>query len=298
MRMITSYICGGLGNQMFQYAAGRALALRLGVPLCLNINWFHHIGTGSTPRSFQLFFFPCLTEAVNCIDEKPPSRLHSAMSYWSRWARRWRLPQWLLPSIVFEPHFSYWSDMKNIFAPVVLHGYWQCEQYFNNYAYEIRRDFTFPPLPDFAQPLAQRIRSCSHAVSVHIRRGDYVSDPQTYAFHGLAEQEYYNAALKHIEHNCGEMTLFLFSDDPQWVREHFDCGEYPYEVVDLHFPSDPQHDMHLMSLCRHHIIANSSFSWWGAWLGEDTGLTVAPKKWFSNEYINTDDIIPTRWIKI
>ena len=300
MKNVVSHICGGLGNQMFQYAAGRALSLRLKVPLRLNISNFFGTTPDNNARVFQLLAFPNIANAISGVDTNPSAAWETSLLRWIRLFRdRLRLPHFFWPHIVPEPSFAYWSGIEKISFPVALYGYWQCEKYFYTFSTQLREDLTFPPLPlGAAQEIAQHIRTCSNAVSVHIRRGDYVSNAQTQAFHGLTGQDYYTNALKHMDNQCGKSELFLFSDDPRWVKENFDSHGHNATIVDLQSPDAPHHDMHLMSLCRHHIIANSSFSWWGAWLGNDTGLTIAPKRWFADINVDTSDIIPDRWLQL
>lgn len=285
---ITAVIFGGLGNQMFQYAAACALSLRCRAPLYLDTG---HFRRADNTRAFQLSLFPRLMQRVSGITDFPPTLFR----------RVWKRLRRLLPCSpeVHEPHFAYWPEFERLNPPAILFGYWQSEKYFAGVQAEIRHDFTFPPLPDGpAQELAARIADAPEAVSVHIRRGDYVSNPQAQAFHGNLQQDYYRAALNRIMETCGPATLFLFSDDPQWVQDNFDrCGHAAF-VVDLAMPEAPHHDMHLMSLCKHHIIANSSFSWWGAWLGQRQGLTFAPRRWFADESVNTEDVCPDRWVRL
>lgn len=293
------HLCGGLANQMFQYALGRTLSLRLRVPLYLNISAFLNNPSKFSHITWRLPLFPnALAEGVY-VDETPPSTLHHYFKRINLFAKERlhkRFP--LISSIITEPHFEYWPSIERVSAPAHLEGYWQSEKYFISHADQIRKDFTFPALPDGeAQALATRIRAYPNATSVHIRRGDYISNPQALAFHGQPGPEYYSAALERIHTAVGHTTIFLFSDDPQWIRENFDPCGHSLEVVDLNLPDCPQHDMHLMALCRHHIIANSSFSWWGAWLGGMEGLTIAPKYWFTDPNINTDDIYPSAWVR-
>lgn len=300
---IISHICGGLGNQMFQYAVGRALSLRLGCPLALNTTWYTAeyiaIHPETTVRTFQLPLFPNLATAVRCY-ARPRSRLRAALE---RRASRLLLSlsslSRLFPAEVCEPHsFQFWPGMADVRPPAVLHGYWQCERYFSDCAAQIRHDFAFPPLPEgAARDLAGYMGGLAHATAVHIRRGDYVSNPKAHAFHGLMGEDYYQRALERIHAVAGEgATLFLFSDDPQWVRANFDSRGLDAHVVDLGLPA--HHDMHLMSLCRHHVLANSSFSWWGAWLSPLEGVTVAPRRWVAAPDIKTDDVCPAAWERI
>lgn len=299
-RTTVSHLCGGLANQMFQYAAGRAVSLRLQVPLCLNISAFTNAVGDVSHAAWRLPLFPHAVAEGVCVTSTPPSKLHNYLRRISLFAQaKLHRHSPLFSNIVTEPHFEYWPGIEHVSAPCHLHGYWQSEKYFINYADQIRKDFAFPPLPEGEpQALAARIKACPNAVSVHIRRGDYLSNPQALAFHGLPGPEYYAASLARIRAEVGNTTIFLFSDDPQWVRENFDPCGHAFEVVDLNLPQSPQHDMHLMALCRHHVIANSSFSWWGAWLGSEGGLTIAPNRWFAASNVNTADIYPPAWVRL
>ena len=297
--MLVIHLQGGLANQMFQYAAGRVVSLRLQVPLCLNISAFANNSGDAAHISWRLPLFPHAITAGVRVDKTPPSFLHRGMKRINLFASTKQRFSPLFSSIVSEPHFEYWSGIERVSAPCHLYGYWQSEKYFINYADQIRKDFAFPALPDGEpQALAARIKACPNAVSVHIRRGDYLSNPSAMAFHGSPGAEYYRAALSRIRAEAGEATVFVFSDDPQWVRENFDSCGHAFEVVDLNLPQSPQHDMHLMALCRHHVIANSSFSWWGAWLSSEGGLTIAPNRWFAASNVNTADIYPPAWVRL
>ena len=286
-KYITVKIYGGLGNQMFQYAAGRALSLRYQVPLCLDISWFNQKhDANTTVRTYQLGIFKNITATIQNRRSFPCQRLITRI--------RKYLP---FSYVIREPHFAYWPGFAEITPPARLDGYWQCEKYFMDFQKEIRHDFTFPTLPEKAGHLAKLIGETPDSVSVHIRRGDYVENPQAQAFHGNLKQDYYGKALQLIKNACGKTRLFIFSDDPHWVRENFACCGHDAAIVDLALPDAPHHDMHLMSLCKHHIIANSSFSWWGAWLGEKSGITIAPQKWSAQRsFEEYKDIYCKYWI--
>jgi hypothetical protein len=295
--MIITRLMGGLGNQMFQYAAGRALALRLGVPLKLDLSWFGKMQV--VPREYLLRVFP--TAATEAAPEEIEYLSYRRQNFFAKLlCRRKRRNRHYY---VAEPSLcSYWPCFTSLAAPVYLDGYWQQEEYFTAIADIIRRDFSFPALdcPEAAK-LALQIASDPNAVCVHIRRGDYVTNPTTNQVIGLCPPEYYAQAIGVLASQIGKaLSLFLFTDDPGWVRYNFDAPGYPVTIVDFPEHHDkPYHDMHLMSLCRHHIIANSSFSWWGAWLRkENDGLTIAPERWFAAAERHDYTPVPARWIKI
>ena len=288
MKKITTKIYGGLGNQMFQYAAGRALSLRHQVSLCLDISWFSQKhGNSATVRTYQLSIFKNITATIQKKTYLPCQHLIARIRKYLPFAH-----------LIREPHFFYWPGFTKITPPATLDGYWQCEKYFMEFQEEIRHDFTFPALPQKAEQLSRQIAETPESVSIHIRRGDYVKTPQVQAFHGNLQQDYYNKALQLIKDTCGKTRLFIFSDEPQWTRENFDCCGHDATIVDLALPDAPHHDMHLMSLCKHHVIANSSFSWWGAWLKKQSGLTISPKCWFANSMMDSKDIHGNGWIII
>ncbi|WP_455552024.1 alpha-1,2-fucosyltransferase [Desulfovibrio sp.] len=286
MNLIITKIYGGLGNQMFQYAAGRSLSLRYQAPLYLDIEWFDKGQKGLDIRSYQLSIF----KNIHAIIQKKHSLLYK---YTIECIKKYFIS---LP-IIKEPYFSYWPGFFGITLPATLDGYWQSEKYFADFQNKIRHDFTFPTLPEKGIQFAKQIAQAPESVSVHIRRGDYISNPQTQAVHGNLQQSYYSKALQLIKYAYGKTKLFIFSDDPQWSRQNFDCCGHDAVVVDLDSPDTPHHDMHLMSLCKHHIIANSSFSWWGAWLAKESGITIAPRKWFAQKSFDEyKDIYCKNWI--
>lgn len=199
--------------------------------------------------------------------------------------------------LVVEPHFHYWSGIREVSHNAYLAGHWQSEKYFSDASETIRSDFTFRhPLTKQNAELAGRIGQ-TMAVSLHVRRGDYVSDTKANAAHGLCSLEYYRAAVllmaEHVE--CPE--FFVFSDDIAWVKANLKI-DFPSRYLDHNQGAESYNDMRLMSLCRHHIIANSSFSWWGAWLNPNPDkLVIAPKKWFAYDS-NVADLFPAGWVSL
>lgn len=147
------------------------------------------------------------------------------------------------------------------------------------------------------EQVAQNILSVN-AVSLHVRRGDYVSNLTINQFHGTCSLEYYNQAIAQIAKKVETPHFFVFSDDPEWVKSNLKI-DYSITIVDHNNADKNYEDIRLMSLCKHHIIANSSFSWWGAWLCRNPNkIVIAPLKWFNDKSINTTDLIPDGWIKI
>jgi hypothetical protein len=197
-----------------------------------------------------------------------------------------------------EPHFEFDPAVPELQAPCYLDGYWQSERYFSDIAGVLRRDFTArAPLNRQNEALAAGI-DVVNAVSLHVRRGDYVDDPTTNRFHGICSPDYYERALAFIIARAGMPELFVFSDDQQWARANLRFS-VPMTFIDANPPDRGHLDMYLMARCRHNIIANSSFSWWGAWLNPSSEkIIVAPQRWFSNSGHDTRDLIPPSWARL
>lgn len=293
---VITRIMGGLGNQMFQYAAGRALALRLGAELKLDLSWYDSVAEGATPRSFTLDAFPHIYAAtateqeIECLTPAPRGFLDRLL----------RRPRRQAASYIVEPHFQYWKGIERLSTPVYIIGYWQSERYFKAAEVRIRQDFIFPPLPAEMETLAAIICKSPGAVSVHVRRGDYVSSPIANDVLGPCSAEYYQKAIESLVSCLGKSVhLFIFSDEPHWVQKNFITQGIPSTVISFPGHVDkPWHDMHLMSMCSHHVIANSSFSWWGAWLSQAKGAVYAPQKWFRNTSMECSDLLPEKWITL
>ena len=198
---------------------------------------------------------------------------------------------------VVEPHFNFWPEIADVPRDCYLTGYWQSEKYFQQASLAIRADFTFRhPLEKHNAEIARKIGQVN-SVSLHVRRGDYASNPETNVTHGLCSLEYYQAAIRHVSDRVKQPYFFIFSDDIDWVKDNLET-EFPGQYIDHNQGAESYNDMHLMSLCRHHIIANSSFSWWGAWLNpRQDKVVVAPSRWFNNGP-DTKDLLPDNWVSL
>ncbi|MEQ8308778.1 MAG: alpha-1,2-fucosyltransferase [Hoeflea sp.] len=286
--MISTHINGGLGNQMFQYAAGRALALRHGTELLLDTQIFD----GSTQFGFGLHHFAIAARQGRAA-EMPPDRRRQPVRYlfWRKLKLRPRLAR--ENGLSFNPAFEQLGD------GVYLKGYWQSERYFKPVEAAIRADFQIvtPPSAENAAILAELAET--PAISLHIRRGDYVKDSRTNATHGTCSLDYYGRGVDLIAARMTEKpVIYTFSDDPAWVRDNL-ILPFEMRVMD-HNDSDRNYeDLRLMSACRHHIIANSSFSWWGAWLNpSEDKIVISPDSWFADPKLVNEDIWPEGWIRM
>ena len=267
---------------MFQWAAARAAAHRAGQSLRVDLSWFDAQGA-ATHRVYELHVFRLKARSA---DE-----------------RSWRdriLPQRAdtRPQVAInEKDLQFVPDLLTLDRPAKLNGYFQSERYFQGEAELIRRDFTFrnPPAGKNREALRD-IASAANAISVHVRRGDYVTNEKTNAFHGVTPLSYYERACRIVlERSPQAPSFWVFSDDPDWCRSELALPG-PTSYVDWNSGPFAYEDMRLMSACRHHVIANSSFSWWGAWLNRnDDKVVVAPRQWFSA--MEADDTrIPHGWL--
>jgi hypothetical protein len=190
------------------------------------------------------------------------------------------------PAILKAPDNSY------------LVGYWQTEKYFNSVRPQLLRDFSFKAKPNAKNTATAKQITSTNAVSLHVRRGDYASDATTNQFHGLSPLEYYRRAIELVAGKVKAPHFFVFSDDPQWCKDNLATG-HPTTYVTNNDGNTGHEDMRLMVQCQHHIIANSSFSWWGAWLDEKPKpIVVAPERWFNDPAVDTKDIYAKGWIKL
>jgi hypothetical protein len=292
--MIVVRLMGGLGNQMFQYALGCRLAHDRSAPLKVDLSWFREAPNiaGDTVREFALdkWNVNALEATVADLARFP---LSSSLSH--RIARRIPL---FSRRVITERTFGFDCGVFSAPSTAYLRGYWQSPKYFGDIDSILRADFTMKAPPcshatDFQEEAAK-----VGAVSLHIRRGDYVLNPETNAFHGICTTEYYEQAAALVAERIEAPRFLVFTDDPAWAKKNLKL-DWPTVFVE-HRPSClPHNDIWLMSLCSHHIIANSSFSWWGAWLGTNPQkMVIAPAQWFRNEDIDTTDLFPEGWIRL
>jgi hypothetical protein len=274
---VTSYLMGGCANQIFQYATGLALARRLGVDLKLDVSWYE-TATPDQPRMYSLGLF-------KSVDARVVHRL--------------------LGQIIREEEFPYNPALfQNAPRKCSLVGYWQCEKYFFGLRGELReRLLPREPLPTRSIATERAILDVGErSVFVHVRRTDYLVNPHLM----VLPMDYYREAAALIAAKVPDPVFFIFSDDPEWCEAHFKLPYHTTIVRDFdrtveHHLGREDADLYLMRLCGHAIIANSSFSWWGAWLGADIkgGIVIAPKSWFgpASTY-DPRDIVPDRWIRL
>ncbi|CAG1020068.1 GDP-Fuc:beta-D-Gal-1,3-alpha-D-GalNAc-1, 3-alpha-GalNAc-diphosphoundecaprenol alpha-1,2-fucosyltransferase [Patescibacteria group bacterium] len=290
--MIIVNIIGGLGNQMFQYAAGRALSIARNEILLLDIGDFSGYGLHQgfeLQRLFDCSIHIASRQAIKSVlgwQAYPLLKRGLTRQYGSIFRKS---------CFVIEPYFEYWSGFRDLSNNVYLQGYWQSERYFENIADVIRGDFVFKlPMNAINIDVSEKIASVN-SVSLHIRRGDYVSNPVNLTIHGLCRLDYYQSAIDLIVSKVSQPHFFVFSDDIVWAKTNLKF-DFAVDYISHNVGTESYNDMRLMSLCQHHIIANSSFSWWGAWLNQNPNkIVIAPKRWFVVSK-NISDLLPDSWI--
>jgi hypothetical protein len=290
--MIVTRLKGGLGNQMFQYAIARKLSVMFNTDVVLDTNFFSNQKLRryglSNFKLRQRFITDHQRKIFGLLTQHGIERLYYKI-----------LIKIYDPVYILENQFNY--DV-NVFQKArrntYLDGYWQTEKYFYDIRNILLEDFSFKIQPTNKNLEFLKLIKSVNSVSIHIRRGDYVWNEKTHNFHGTCDIEYYYNAIELIAKKIGNPVLFIFSDDIQWVKQNFKSS-FEYHIVDINNGNADHEDLRLMSLCKHNIIANSSFSWWGAWLNTNKSkIVIAPKKWFALNDINYSDVIPENWIKL
>nr|WP_315848228.1 alpha-1,2-fucosyltransferase [uncultured Rhodoferax sp.] len=290
---VVARIEGGLGNQLFQYAAARSLADRLQCGLLLDVRGIAENGD----RPYQLDLYHARAEIAD-------GKVLEALPSWrsSRAARVRQSLSFFIPGMVRSPvfwprSFAYDERLERLQHPVYLVGYWQTERYFAWNRTRLLQDLTLLPGMTADAGWLQKIRK-SNSVSLHVRRGDYVRSPVAAQHHGTCDMAYYQYAIASLMQQQPDIEVFVFSDEPQWAADNLHLP-VPTHVVDANPPECGYLDLELMRQCRHHVLANSSFSWWGAWLCVHAGqLVYAPERWFANPDIDASDIVPARWQRL
>ncbi len=277
---VTVAIDGGLGNQMFQYAAARALAARCDAGLVLDLSFYND----KRHRRFELDAFPIEISGVSGEGSDGIGR---------------RLSRWIAGgpggAVYREPHFHYDPAFEALSAPVRLEGYFPSPRYFAGYEAIIRRELAPPAAEDAeSQRLAPLIGS-EDAISLHVRRGDYVSRPKINRLMGTCSLAYYEAALARFRATAPCSCFQTTSPGRRPTCRRHD--RWSSSAKGRHAPGIA--DLWLMTLARHHVIANSSFSWWGAWLARrQDGVTIAPTPWFASSAHDETDLLPADWTRL
>lgn len=285
--MIITSINGGLGNQLFQYAAGLALAKRYQTDLKIHVQFKE----GDTNRSVGLSHFKIdLKEAA----PEEVIKLYPRSAVEKIWQK-------LLPTSLKkyyqEKNFAFNPKFTHLSANIYLKGYWQSEYYFSIIKDEIHAAFTLQPsVYQRALATIEELRKID-SVAIHVRKGDYLIAPYDTYYTNL-DSSYYNKAIQLILSANKAIQLFVFTDDPDWVQNNLHL-QMPYSLISSVKTHNMYEDFQAMRSCKYHIIANSSFSWWTAWLSDRNGkIVVAPKQWFNLGPKDTQHLLPKTWLTV
>jgi len=288
--MIVVKLKGGLGNQLFQYAVGRQLSEIHGTELKIDISMFGDY------EWHDYSLWPLNIKENISSQEEIALLTHKKLSKFERvFGSFFGSKSKLASTHIVERHFHFDPEILKLPDGVYLDGYWQSEKYFKNIEEIIRREFTVNSQQTGKdRELSEDIGACE-SVSLHIRRGNYISDPLTNKTHGTCSLNYYQECVKLLTEEVKEPHFFVFSDDPEWAQDNLNL-DWPKIFVDHNDADKDYEDLRSMSLCRHHIIANSTFSWWGAWLSTTKDkLVFFPKQWFAEGKHDTRDLFPAGW---
>ena len=293
--MIVVKIRGGVGNQLFQYATGRSVAHKKHTALKLDTSWF----ADQTTRHYALHHYQIETE------EASPAEVERLIGGDLRGLRR-KLFNFIQRRRLYYRRNVVKEKITRRFDPNIfrtkkdayLIGYWQTNKYFKDIESSLRREFCLKDVVSGKNASMEEKIKRVDSVSLHVRRGDYVTNSRYQRKFGVCSLGYYQQAIELIAERIRVPQFFVFSDDKEWARENLKFS-HPIAFVDHNSREEAHQDLRLMSLCKHHITANSTFSWWGAWLCEHPGkIVVTPARWFKQSDQKMHDLIPEGWQKI
>jgi hypothetical protein len=296
--MIIARLFGGLGNQMFQYASAKALALRSNAVLKLDISFLLTPDANNRVYCLQHLNIssPIATkEEVEFFLRNKNFLLKASRYLHNKTGIAWH-KRWWHQDYMFQPGFDR-RFLKPVKRDIYLDGYWQNENNFNEFRQEIIAELSVITEPGEKNAAVLAFMKTVNAVSLHVRRGDalWAVNQKLY---NLPSEDYYRKAVAHIADKINSPVFFVFSDDIEWCKANIKTG-YETHFMDFNDDSKNYEDMRLMSACKHHITANSTFSWWGAWLNSSAGkIVVTPEKWFLVKKYNDYPIVPHGWVRI
>jgi hypothetical protein len=299
--MILVRFTGGLGNQMFQYALGTCLAvknktvLKTDSTFLLDRSQPHEI---VTHRNLDLDIFKVtLSEATEeeiwRFNGRPykylPGKIYNKL--------KWELSS--KKNLVVEKERNFHPEILLLPDNKCLVGAWQSEKYFKPVEKELREQFRFKvPLSGIAEELGRQILN-SNSLCVNVRRGDYVTSPVYNKMLGALPKEYFQEAYQLLLAKCDIDNVYVFSDDQDWCKKNFSFSKPTTFVGEEYAGPRYSTKLHLMTLCKHFIIPNSSYGWWAAWLSvREEKKVVAPLQWYKDSSLNSVDIVPESWMKI
>lgn len=296
--MILTRLMGGLGNQMFQYAFGRYLAIKNNTPQKLDLTLLEDNRGNGIKRDYALNIFNINASFATPTEIKnfngvPNGTFIERALYKTRRVLGTH-------NLIVQNGNAFQAKFLSIKPNTCVVGRWQSYKYFEEVEDVINQDFKFKnTLPGDLESIVRAIKS-TESVSVHIRRTDYISNALYSQTIGALPLEYYIEAVNIISSKTENPSFYIFSDDVEWCKLNLQFIPEPITYVDTSkFANSTELDLHLMSLCKHHVISNSTFAWWGAWLNKtNRGVVIAPAKWANSPDCDAVDIIPEDWIKI
>lgn len=288
---------GGLGNQMFQYAAARTLSIKLKKDIKIDMTFLLHgqKQLDIAQRDYELDIFNIQADIATPQDINKCTHLVN------------KVTDRIFPWFPFNP---YVKERKNHFESrllsrktkcIYLNGHWMSERYFVDESEDIRRDFTFKKsIIKPAQEIMSLIRN-TNSVCIQVRRGDYVSNATVAKVHGLSSKEYFTKGIEYIESRVRQPYYFIFSDDIEWCVDNFNFlnNVFFVEKEISAYNATNSDVLQLMTLCKHFVISNSTFGWWASWLGSyESKIVLAPLNWFKDPSIDAKDVCPPGWIRL
>lgn len=278
--MIIIRVMGGLGNQMQQYALYEKFK-SLGKDVRLDVSWFEdevQQRQALAPRKLELKMFEQLP--FQCCTEQEKKAIMGTDSLFSKIKRKLNPGCRFTESGMYHPEIF---EKENCY----LEGYWACEKYYQNILNILQKNIKFPESQNILNVEAKKKMMSENSVSIHIRRGDYLDPANAAMFGGICTEAYYEAAERYVRENVENPHFYLFSDDSEYLREHYSGEEYT--IVDWNTGDDSFYDMELMSCCKHNICANSTFSFWGARLNRNEDkIMIRPAKHKNSQVIEPD----------
>ena len=281
--MIIVKLSGGLGNQMFQYAFARKLGMLKKEDVKLDISGYENdILRKYALTPFNISLQPANTEELRQI--KNPYGIYSRIIR-------------LISKKIFRQFYIGWKPKVLLSRNKYFDGFWQSYRYFENINKIVIEELALIiPLEDAHADLVKKLTE-TDSVSLHVRRSDYITDKTTKKYHDICSLDYYKSAIEIMAKNISSPKFFIFSDDINWVKENLKVP-YPTEYISGTGLTETE-ELIAMSKCQHNIIANSTFSWWGAWLNQNPNkIVISPRKWnnrYPKEYL---DLLPTNWLKL
>ncbi len=288
--MVIVHLMGGLGNQLFQYSFARNIAIKNNCELKLDLSSYENYEW----HEYSLSPFNIKAAIASTAEIK---KLKNKQQHFINKVLRKIINKGNI--IINEKNIAFNPLYLDVKAPAFLSGYWQCEKYFIENKSIISNDLLITKLPSIKnQELMEEIKKYN-SVSLHIRRGNYVSVPEFNQVLGTCSMEYYTAALNYISKIITNPVFFVFSDDIEWARQNLNT-DHTFVFVDINDAKHDYEDLRLMQHCKHNIVANSTFSWWAAWLNKNINkIIIAPQQWFRGERnIDSTHLVPENWIRL